>query len=347
MNWNNIGWRSPSNIALVKYWGKHGNQLPSNPSLSLSLSECYSEMKIRWQEDQTLEAFELEFTFEGEKNEGFRIRIYNYLKSMARNYPFLNKLRLVIDSSNSFPHSSGVASSASSMSALALCIGSIAIELGVWNTTVDMQFKDHCSKLARLASGSASRSLFGNYVQWGYLKEKPDMTDDHAVPVTGVHRNFQSMYDAILIVSSRTKKQSSTQGHALMEKHPFAQARYEQARKNLRKLHVSLSDGDFDTFIEVVENEALTLHALMMSSQPGYFELLPNSLAIIDKIRKFRNEFKLPLTFTIDAGPNIHLLYPLMIRDEVLNLIGNDLVPLCENDRWIDDKIGNGPEQIT
>ncbi len=345
MEWRKVGWRSPSNIAFVKYWGKHGNQLPSNPSLSMSLSECFSETSVTYSYDASLEHFELTFTYKGVENKAFAQRISEYLTNISRDYSFINKLHLNIDSWNSFPHSSGIASSASSMSSLALCLGSVAVEQGIWKDDTK-DFFDRCSVLARLASGSASRSVFGGFVQWGFLKERSEMTDDHAVRVTGVHRNFQNLHDAILVISSQSKQRGSSQGHALMEAHPFAEARFKQAGNNLHRLHHALSEGNFDEMADIVENEALTLHALMMSSNPGYIELLPNSLLAIQKIRSFRESTGTPITFTIDAGPNIHVLYPLVARDEVLNFILNELEELCEDGRWIDDKIGNGPLRL-
>ena len=116
---NQIIKRSPSNIAIVKYWGKHGTQLPNNPSISFTLSNCFTETKITYSENESMS---LEFYFEGKENPAFKAKIEKYLNENRRYFSFLNNLDLKIESYNSFPHSSGIASSASSMSALIMCL---------------------------------------------------------------------------------------------------------------------------------------------------------------------------------------------------------------------------------
>jgi diphosphomevalonate decarboxylase len=95
-----------------------------------------------------------------------------------------------------------------------------------------------------------------------------------------------------------------------MEKHPFAERRYAQGRQNLNELRKALSENDVNNFIRITENEALTLHGLMMSSDPGYLLLEPASLEILTRIRRFRESTGIFVTFTIDAGPNVHVLCP-------------------------------------
>lgn len=123
-------WRSPSNIALVKYWGKHGIQLPRNSSISFTLSNAYSETSIEFTKKNTdNNKIEIDFLFEGKKNEAFQKRIEKFLNSIVSHFPFITSLNLQISSTNSFPHSTGIASSASAMSALALGLCSIENEL--------------------------------------------------------------------------------------------------------------------------------------------------------------------------------------------------------------------------
>ena len=110
-----VGWQSPSNIALVKYWGKRGKQLPQNPSISFTLSECRSETFVTFEKD---EKFGFTFYFEGQENPAFGAKIEKFLLDNQAFSPFINQLQLKVESHNTFPHSSGIASSASSMSAL-------------------------------------------------------------------------------------------------------------------------------------------------------------------------------------------------------------------------------------
>ena len=107
-----------------------------------------------------------------------------------------------------------------------------------------------------------------------------------------------------------------------------------------------LRTGDLKRFGEITENEALTLHALMMTSEPSYILMRPNTLQMIEKVRSFRQETKHPLYFSLDAGPNLHLLYPDAIKTEVKEFIQSDLVQFCEDGEVIEDQVGKGPIQV-
>lgn len=201
--------------------------------------------------------------------------------------------------------------------------------------------------MSRLASGSACRSIYGAYVIWGEVAEIPGTADEYSIPARfGIHESFREMKDAILVVSSREKSVSSRAGHALMENHPYSAQRFELARKNLLSISNAISTGDFDTFAEIAESEALGLHALMMTSMPSYFLLEPDTVILVNEIRRFRRETGIPVCFTLDAGPNVHLLYPGSFELKVKSWIKEELVNYCENGFWIDDGIGQGPEKI-
>ena len=111
-------------------------------------------------------------------------------------------------------------------------------------------------------------------------------------------------------------------------------------------MYLALLTGNQLEFLEVVENEALSLHAMMMTSNPSFILLKPNSLELINRIRRFREKSKIPVCFTIDAGPNIHLLYFQENELDVKAFIERELLAFCENRKWIDDGIGNGPEKL-
>ena len=114
-----VGWTSPSNIALVKYWGKKGKQIPQNPSISFTLSECRSETLVTFEK---ADRFSFRFFFEGQENPAFGAKIEKFLLDYQVFFPFINQLNLKVESRNTFPHSSGIASSASSMSAFVMCL---------------------------------------------------------------------------------------------------------------------------------------------------------------------------------------------------------------------------------
>jgi diphosphomevalonate decarboxylase len=339
-------WRSPSNIALVKYWGKFGMQLPSNPSLSFSLSKAFTETSIEYTTKANPDETSLEFFFENKRNASFEKRIQDYLYFISNRHPFLRQLQLKIRSVNSFPHSSGIASSASAFSALALNICSIAQQH--FNVLQDAgEFFQEASELARLGSGSACRSVFPSFALWGQTEKVPGSNNNFAVPLErGIHENFKNLNDSIFIVSQETKAISSSVGHSLMNGHPFSKARFKQAKNNTALLLDALEIGDYEKFIELVETEAMSLHAMMMSSTPSFVLLKPKSLEIIQKIKDYRQQSRLPICFTIDAGPNIHLIYPASIETSVKDFIQNDLLVSCGITNWIDDKLGNGPQKL-
>jgi len=341
-----VCWVSPSNIALVKYWGKSQGQIPLNPSISFVLRESVVTINISYDYD-TQKGFCLEsFKLNGSPNDGFFSRIENYLESLKDLLPFLNHLQLRIDSKSTFPHSAGIASSAAAFSALALCLCSIEAELLGASQEGD-EFYLRASYIARLGSGSASRSLFNGMVLWGRTNLLPNSSDMQATRLDDslVDPIFMTLRDAVLIVDDSKKAISSSQGHALMNTHPYRKQRVAQANENLGRLITALSSGDTNLFADVVENEALSLHSLMMSSTPGYILMKQNTLLMIEKIREFRKSQNVDVCFTLDAGPNIHLLYFEKDEDVVKSFITNELAPLCKNGRWIDDAMGDGPKR--
>jgi diphosphomevalonate decarboxylase len=344
-----IIWRSPSNIALVKYWGKYGQQQPRNPSVSFTLSNAFTDTLLEYKpkSKESEGGIELEFFFGGEKNQAFEDRIRKFLESLLPIFPFLGQLSLTLRSGNSFPHSAGIASSASAMSALALCL--CTLEHRLFGTLQeDDAFDRKASYIARLGSGSACRSIYPSAAVWGKTNTLEHSSNDYAVPLSEdqLHPIFRDYLDDILIIASSTKKVSSTAGHALMDNHSFAEARYQQAHRNMDRMLQALSTGDLSLFGWVAEEEAMTLHALMLSSHPSYILLQPNTLTAIEKVRDFRKQTQLPLYFTLDAGPNLHLLYPMEHVAEIRGFIMEELTPLCEKGKFLDDHVGQGPQEI-
>lgn len=343
-DFHKIVWRSPSNIALIKYWGKHGNQLPENASLSMTLKNAVTTTEMSYTPSN--EGMELHYYFEGERNQVFEEKVIAFFEKVKSELPFIDDYLFEIFSTNSFPHSTGIASSASSMSALALCLVSLEERL-LNNKLTKNDFYKRASYFARLGSGSASRSIYGEWSTWGAIEDVLSSSDEYASKLTfEIHPHFKLMGDAILIVNSKRKSLSSSLGHKLMKAHPFAKARYEQATDNLHALLCSMEVGDTDTFISIVENEALTLHSLLMTSSPNGLLIKPQTIAIIEAIRKYRKETGFNICFTIDAGPNVHLLYPLTEKDKVHAFIEKQLVQYCENGKWLDDETGGGPEMV-
>jgi diphosphomevalonate decarboxylase len=334
-----VKWSSPSNIALVKYWGKKNHQIPENPSISFTLSDCKTITEVTYTKKESKD-FSFDIYFEGEKNEAFKPKIQTFFERIEDYMPFLRDYHFKIETSNTFPHSSGIASSASGMSALALCLMSIEEDLGVNHS--DDYFNRKASFLARLGSGSACRSIEGELVVWG-KNESTESSDLFGVRFDGdVHPNFKDYQDAILLVDKGEKQVSSTVGHNLMFGHPFAKERFAQAHQNLDELTKVLASGNMKRFVEIVESEALTLHAMMMTSMPYFILMKPNTLEIINRIWAYRAENNSNICFTLDAGANVHVLLPKAEKAKVYEFIKRELVAYCQNGHYICDSVGKG-----
>ncbi len=341
-----VCWRSPSNIALVKYWGKRAGQLPANPSVSITLNNSFTCTCLKYRSSDQGKGRLLNFSFGGEKNEAFAGRVSSFLNSLGELYPFIGDYDLEVTSRNSFPHSSGIASSASAMSALALCLTSME-RIVSGSPSEEESFFRKASYVARMGSGSAARSVYPGYVLWGRFPGIPWSADEFAVPLNdNIHKEFREMGDAILLVDDTPKRVSSSRGHALMEGNPWSAVRYEQASRNTSGLIDVLAAGDLDEFVRITEQEALTLHSLMMNSDEGYILMKPGTLEVIERVRRFREETGVPAAFTLDAGPNVHLIYPVRFRESVIKLIDEELLQFCPGRRWIDDAAGGGPLQV-
>lgn len=337
-----VTWRSPSNIAITKYWGKKKPQIPCNPSISFTLDKCHTTTEIAYREGNG----SIAFWFEGAENPDFAQRIKRYFASLETYMPWILQYSYSIRSFNSFPHSSGIASSASSMSALALGLCDIELKLSGEEMNSD-SFLQRASFISRLGSGSAARSVFANAALWGETEIISQSSNLYAIGLMEeIHSDFQDFQDSILIVSSGQKPVSSSLGHQLMENNPYATIRYEQADINTQTLLEVLRTGDIDTFGRILETEAMQLHALMMCSTPSFVLMEPNTLEIIQEIKSFREQTKIPVYFTLDAGPNVHILYPEKYKNKVQAFVKESLLGFCESNRWIDDQVGHGPEKI-
>ena len=360
-----VTWKTPSNIALVKYWGKQEPQLPENTSISFTLDACFTLTTLEYklknrqpelvsgshnemlkQVQRDVNSFNFEIYFEGEKKDDFKPKIQKFFERIEKYVPFLKEYEFVIKSRNSFPHSSGIASSASGMSALALCVMSLEKEL---NPSISEEyFNKKASFLARLGSGSACRSIEGELIVWGNHTEIEGSSNLFGVKFPyKVHENFKNYHDTILLVDEGEKQVSSTVGHQLMYNHPFAQQRFKQANDNISKISEVLQNGNLKKFVEIVESEALSLHAMMMTSNPYFILIKPNTLKIINKIWAYRAVTKSNICFTLDAGANVHVLFPEAEKETVNNFIINELIQFCQENHYICDRIGHGAKRLS
>lgn len=325
----------PSNIALIKYWGKYDNQIPANPSISYTLDLCRTNTKIEFFVD---DQFSVKTFLEDREEQKFSEKIEKYFKSIESYLPWILKGKYIIKTENTFPHSSGIASSASGF-------GAISKGLMELDEIFSGQSKDNFrvqkeSFLARLGSGSACRSLYNGLVVWGKTNEVKNSSDLFAVqyPNEEIHPIFKNFNDWILLIHEGQKSVSSTVGHGLMKTNPYAEKRFQEAHKNFVKLKTILVSGDMEGFIKLIEHEALTLHSMMMMGDPAFILMKTGTLEVINKIWEFRKITGLSLFFTLDAGANVHLLFPNDIdNDKITNFINTELVPFTQNGGVVKD----------
>lgn len=325
----------PSNIALIKYWGKYKNQIPANPSISYTLNNCKTNTSMEFLED---EEFSVQTFLAGNEEPKFAEKIEKYFRNIEDYLPWILKGKYIIKTENTFPHSSGIASSASGFGAIAKCLMELEQQ---FSGIQDCDFKIRkASFLARLGSGSACRSLYDGLVVWGTTKEVEDSADLYAVqyPNDEIHEVFKSFNDWVLLIHEGEKSVSSTVGHGLMNTNPYAERRFQEAHENFAALKMILKNGDMPNFIKLVEHEALTLHAMMMMSDPAFILMKTGTLSVINKIWDFRKDTGLPLFFTLDAGANVHLLFPAgSEEDAIREFIVKELLQFTQNNGVVKD----------
>lgn len=339
-----VSWQAPSNIALIKYWGKYQTQLPQNSSLSFTLKNCHTRTTLFYK-PKVSKGYKFEVYRDGKREESFEPKIAIFFERISPYLTFLEAYTFRIETANSFPHSSGIASSASGMSALALCLMHLEKKL---NPAIDTTFfNEKASFLARLGSGSAARSIEGPMVVWGEHSKIPKSNNLTGISYSlEVHSVFKNYQDTILLVDKGEKQVSSTLGHQLMHNHPFATQRFKQAEENLSKLIPVLKNGNLNAFIQIVELEALSLHAMMLTSTPYFILMKPNTLEIINQIWEYREKTDSKVCFTLDAGANVHLLYPQNEYEEVQKFIDEKLKHFCIHKEFINDEVSDGAFQL-
>lgn len=322
----------PSNIALIKYWGKYANQIPANPSISYTLNHCHTKTTMEFVVDEN---FSVQTFLAGKEEVKFAEKIEKYFHNIEKYLPWILKGKYVIKTENTFPHSSGIASSASGFGAITTCL----MELDKIFTQTEIDVKK-TSFLARLGSGSACRSLYNGLVVWGETPEVEGSSDLYAIkyPDAEIHAVFKDFNDWVLLIHEGQKTVSSTVGHGLMNTNPYAERRFQEARENFVPLKEILKLGDMERFITLVEHEALTLHAMMMMSEPAFILMKTGTMEVINKLWKFREETGLPLFFTLDAGANVHLLFPNNgSENKIKTFIEKELLPHTQNGGVVKD----------
>ena len=279
-----------ANIALTKYWGNADAALriPANDSISLTLDRTRTITTVSFRDDLEQD----EVTVDGRPLSGpARERVVRHLDLFRRLADLPWRARVV--SQNNFPTGAGIASSASGFAALTVAC---AVALGLELSPQDL------SRLARQGSGSAARSIFGGYV---LLHTGARDEEAFAEPLYGP--DWWEICDLVVILSRSEKGVPSSAGHHRAETSPLHPARVAYVAELNRRLLAALAERDFAALGEVAERDALLMHAVMMTSHPALLYWLPATVAMIHRVRRWREE-GFPAYFTIDAGANVHVL---------------------------------------
>ncbi len=207
-----------------------------------------------------------------------------------------------IESVNNFPTGAGIASSAAAFAALALA-SSAALDLNLTQPEL--------SRLARLGSGSASRSIPGGFVEW-----QPGQNDADSYAFSIAPPQHWALVDCVAVVAAGHKPVGSTQGHALAGTSPLQTARLADAPRRLETARRAIIERDFSTLAAIVEHDSTQMHAVMMTSTPALYYWTPASLELMLAVQSWRRE-GLPCCFTLDAGPNVHVITPAEHADQV------------------------------
>lgn len=266
---------APANIAFIKYWGRKDARLriPSNPSISMNLSACITTTTVEFSPD-----FEKD-TVSGGFDEK---RIIEHIDRM-RNTAKIDA-RAHITTQNNFPTAAGVASSASGFAALTLAA---TAALGLTYSEKEL------SQLARLGSGSACRSIPDGFVKW---------EGDGAYSL--YPHDYWDLRDILVIVDHKAKKVSSSAGQDTVQTSPYFHARLEALPGRIARLEEALKTKNFHLLGEVIEEDCLDMHHVMQTQNPPLYYWNDETKKIMKKIRKR----EVPAYFTIDAGPNVHVI---------------------------------------
>lgn len=284
--------RAHTNIALIKYWGKADEDLilPMNNSLSVSLERFYTETKVTFSESYTEDTLVLNGETVNAAESKKITRFMDMLRAKTN-----TTLYSYIESENFVPTAAGLASSASAYAALASACNE-ALQLG-WSDK-------ELSRLARRGSGSASRSIFGGFVEWekGY-----DDTTSYSFPIDA-DRWEDDLAMIFVVINNKSKKVSSRAGMSLTrDTSRFYQYWLDHVDEDIAAVKEAISRKDFKGLGEVIEANGLRMHATNLGAQPPFTYLVPESYQAMEVVHQCR-ELGYPCYFTMDAGPNVKIL---------------------------------------
>lgn len=280
---------APSNLAFIKYWGKIDDELnlPANGSISMNLSGLTTTTTVDFDSQYKSDSI----IIDGRKEEKEKKRVMLHLDRVRQAAKINLKARIV--SQSNFPASTGLSSSAAGFAALTLSASTAA---GLKLTEKEL------SILARLASGSACRSIPAGYVEW-----RTGKTSSESFAYSLYPPDWWDLIDIVLVLNDSKKDVSTTDGQKLAFSSPFFTTRLQRVEVKIKELKKSLAEKDFSKVGTLVENEALELHAIMLTSAPSLIYLHPETLFFMKEVTKWRKE-GLEAYFSLNTGQALHIL---------------------------------------
>jgi diphosphomevalonate decarboxylase len=278
------------NIAFIKYWGNRDADLriPANGSISMNLDRLYTQTRVNFDPNLTSDQVVINDRPAADVAQQRVRSLLDRVRQMSGKHIFAR----VISQSN-FPTGAGIASSASAFAALSLAAATAA--------RLDLSQRD-LSRLARTGSGSACRSVPGGFVEW-----RAGESDEDSYAYSIAPSEYWDLIDCIAIVNPAHKPIGSTEGHTLADSSPLQPARVNDAPRRLDWCRRAILERDFESLAHVVELDSNLMHAVMMTSTPPLIYWEPATLAVIHTVQAWRRG-GLPVCYTIDAGPNVHVL---------------------------------------
>ena len=312
-----------ANIAFIKYWGNRDDilRLPANGSISMNLGGLETQTTVQF--DPTIEADRVVINGENPVDKARR-RVTSMLDEVRALAGI--SLYAKVDSTNNFPTGTGIASSAAGFAALALA----ATRAAGYHPD-----EKNLSRLARHSSGSACRSIPGGFVEWF-----TGISDADSFGVSIAPAEHWELADCIAMINSDQKPTGSTEGHELAASSPLQSARVGDAPRRLDLCRRAIHNRDFEALVDIVETDCNLMHAVMMTSHPALFYWQPATLVVIRSVLEARSKGT-PVCYTIDAGPNVHVICPSARAAEVSELLGH--IPGVQEVRLA--KVG-GPARI-
>jgi len=291
------------NIAFIKYWGNRNEtlRLPVNGSISMNLADLETRTTVTFSDFRQNDSL----TINGEFVTGLTLARVSAFLDLVRQMAGINN-RAEVTSQSNFPAEAGIASSAAAFAALALSAAKAA------GLTLD---EAGLSRLARRGSGSACRSIPAGFVEWQVGINGPD---SYAVSIAPP--GHWDLVDCIAMVSSTPKSIGSTEGQALAGTSPLQSIRVSDAPRRLEICRNAILQKDFAAFANIVEIDSNMMHAVMMTSDPALFYWQPATLTVMQAVRDARATGLL-VCYTVDAGPNVHVITQAAEMDRVAALL--------------------------